>query len=458
MTLALLAVAASLAGFTAGAADGAAPAAAEARDMELVGHHDLQGRSAYQPTLHARGERVLAYVGHHAGAAPNPLTGKTEPNGTSILDVTDPARPVYLAHVPGPGAGGAQMVRVCDGATLPHGARDRVYMLRTEGNGGHAVWDVTDPRAPYLLKTVESGLSHTHKSWWDCESGIAYLVSDGRPRGWRSHRIMAVHDLSNPARPRFVRAFGLPGQEPGATGPVPAGLHGPIALGKRVYLAYGTGSDGVIQILDRERLLEGPPGGRGDRFAPTRANLLYPQVGRLDMPSFWGAHTTFPVVGMRLEELSRHGSGATRDFLLTVSEENYQGCSGPPQMAWLVDITDEARPFPVSTLRVPDPDGRFCARGGRFGPHASNESFAPRFYRKLVFLSWFSAGVRVFDIRDPFDPREVAWFIPPRPDGGVIQTNNVEVDERGYVYAVDRAGAGLHVLRLTGRAAEIVRE
>ena len=48
---------------------------AEARDMELVGHDDLQGRSAYQPTIHKQGSRFIAYVGHHGGKARNPLTG-----------------------------------------------------------------------------------------------------------------------------------------------------------------------------------------------------------------------------------------------------------------------------------------------------------------------------------------------------------------------------------------------
>jgi hypothetical protein len=35
-------------------------------------------------------------------------------------------------------------------------------------------------------------------------------------------------------------------------------------------------------------------------------------------------------------------------------------------------------------------------------------------------------------------------------------TNNVEIDDRGLIYAVDRPGGGLHVLRLTGYAKEIV--
>src|SRR6266566_9218407 len=73
----------------------------EARNMRLVGYNDLQARSAYQPTIHQQGDRYIAYVGHHGGtddipAALNPLTGKAEPNGTSIVDVTDPAHPKYL--------------------------------------------------------------------------------------------------------------------------------------------------------------------------------------------------------------------------------------------------------------------------------------------------------------------------------------------------------------------------
>ena len=33
-----------------------------------------------------------------------------------------------------------------------------------------------------------------------------------------------------------------------------------------------------------------------------------------------------------------------------------------------------------------------------------------------------------------------------------IQTNNVEVDDRGYIYIVDRANNGMHILELTGPA------
>jgi hypothetical protein len=109
----------------------------EKNNMELVGYHDLQGRTAYQPLVHKQGDRWIAYVGHHGDLLLNPLNGKQENNGTSILDVTNPKQPTYLAHIPGePGkaeAGGAQMVRVCDGSALPSADKTKVYLLRTLG-------------------------------------------------------------------------------------------------------------------------------------------------------------------------------------------------------------------------------------------------------------------------------------------------------------------------------------
>ena len=83
--------------------------------MALVGHDDLQARSAYQPTIQP-GERGIAYIGHHGGSRRNPLTGKDEQNGTSIVDVTDLKKPHIFAYIPGEAGegenGGAQMVRL----------------------------------------------------------------------------------------------------------------------------------------------------------------------------------------------------------------------------------------------------------------------------------------------------------------------------------------------------------
>src|SRR5690242_21202473 len=273
----------------------------EASNMMLVGYDDLQARSAYQPTIHHQGDRWIAYIGHHGGTDDvpdpvNPLTGKAEPNGTSIVDVTDPAHPKYLKHIPGQAgkyeSGGAQMVRVCDGKSLAKGDPNAVYMLRAVGSQGHEIWNVADPANPVPVARIGQGLKDTHKNWWECDTGIAYLVS-GAP-GWRVRRMTQVYDLSNPAHPVKIRDFGLPGQEPGSTGAVPTELHGPISTGpagNRVYFGYGTNKGGILQIVDREKLINGPK-------EPTPDNLRYPEVGRLDMLPLNGAHTTLPLLKM----------------------------------------------------------------------------------------------------------------------------------------------------------------
>jgi len=452
-------------------ATGALAQKAESRNMQLVGFHDLQGRSAYQPVIHKQGERWIAYVGHHGDHLLNSLTGKAEDNGTSILDVTDPKHPKYLAHIPGePGmaeAGGAQMVRVCDGATLPRADKGKTYLLRTLGNSAHEIWDVSDPGKPALLTTIEKGLKGTHKSWWECDTGIAYLVSG--VEGWRVRRMTQVYDLSDPAHPVFIRDFGLPGQQSGATGAAPVELHGMISTGpkgNRIYFGYGTDKDGVVQIVDREKLLSGPK-------EPTDANLLYPQVGRLDMPATNGAHTALPLLQMPIAEFAKDAKGGTRDFVMIVDEELQNECREPRQMVWIADVTTESRPFGVSSYTVPEASRHFCSRGGRFGSHSPNENQPPMYAKRLVFVAWFNAGVRALDVRDPYHPREVGYYIPATTkktdkrcvkagDGKerckvAIQTNNVEVDDRGYIYIVDRANTGLHILQLTGDARRIAR-
>jgi len=445
----------------------------EAKNMRLVGYDDLHGRSAYQPTIHHQGSRYIAYIGHHGGTpeVPRPvnrLIGQAENNGTSIVDVTDPAQPKYLAHIPGLQGhyeeGGAQMVRVCDGKTLPKGDASKTYMLRVFGGRAHEIWDVTDPAKPALLTKIVEGLKDTHKSWWECDTGIAYLVSG--VEGWRVKRMTQVFDLSDPSKPVHIRDFGLVGQEPGAAGAVPTELHGPISTGpqgNRVYFGYGTNKGGVLQIVDREKLLNGPK-------EPTAENLRYPVVGQLDMLPFNGAHTVFPMLKMRIAEFTKDKAGKVRDFVMIVDEQILNECQEARQLVFFVDVTIESRPMVVSNFSVPEASGNFCQRGGRFGSHSSNESMAPVFYKKIAFIAYFNAGVRAVDVRNPYQPKEIGYFIPSiteatdkrciKVDGvdrckTAIQSNNVETDDRGYIYVVDRANTGMHILELTGEARAI---
>ncbi len=438
-----------------------------ASNMELVGYNDLQARSAYQPIVQKQGDRWIAYIGHHGGEAMNPQTGKMEPNGTSIVDVTDPKHPKYLIHIPGEPKdrageiGGASMVRVCSGNDLPHGDKGKFYLLRDFGNSSHEIWDVTDPAKPNRITVVVSGLRDTHKNWWECDTGIAYLVSG--PVGWRTPRMMQIYDLSDPAKPVFIRNFGLPGQEPGAKGPTPGGLHGAFSTGpkgNRVYLAYDNARNGVIEIVDRDKLLNGPK-------EPTEENLKYPMISRVDLPDDMGAHNIVPMLRMTLPEFANQKFSKMKDFILLVGETTPNECNESRQMARIFDITTESKPVGVSTWTVPEDSGNFCSAGGRFGTHSTNENLTPVYANRVVFVAHFNAGVRAVDVRDPYKPKEIGYYIPAITDKTdkrcvgegasqnckiAIQTNNVDVDDRGYIYAVDRANTGMHIVELTGSA------
>ena len=449
----------------------------EQANTRLVGTHDLQARSAYQPLPVTQAGRRLLYVGHHAGEALNPLTGEIEVNGTSILDVTDPTRPVYLHHIPATGsAQGAQMVQVCSGSALPGADADKTYLLRANGNQSHEIWDVSDPSDPAFVTTVArmgrtpEGHQHTHKTWWECDSGLAYLV--GTVDGWRAPRIVQAFDLATPAAPRRVRDFSLDGVQPDTSGRVPggSGVHEVVRVGNRLYVSYGTSRDGVLQVVDREKFLHGDPRAAAP-LAPSPNGLRFPEIGRLDLPTFWGAHTAFPLLGVEIADYAPNRDQQVRDFVVLVSESVANQCQEPRHAVFFVDITDEAHPWSISTFQVPEADGGFCGRGGRFGPHGTQWYMGPPFYNRLQVFSWFNAGMRVVDVRNPFAPVEVGYYIPattPNTDArcvtinGIescktaIQTNNVEVDDRGMIYLVDRANTGLHIVELTGSAATIV--
>ena len=298
----------------------------------------------------------------------------------------------------------------------------------------------------------------------------------------------------------FLRDWALDGQQPGGTIPphftaVPS-IHGPISTGpaggavelagatsERVYFAYGTGSNGDMQIVDRTKLLP-PPWGSGVTCGSIASSLSPPactdfktaELGELIMNPDNGAHTSFPLgtytVPDFVTDTGNDDDNTTRDIVMVVSEATAHFCAEFRHLSWTVDATDEGRPQSIATAQVPAAEGAFCDKGGRFGPHATNEEFGPPFYQKLVFISYFNAGVRAFDVRDPYNPSNVAFYIPavtrntdfrcgpyqgnPNVCRQVVQTNNVATDDRGCVYIVDRANTGLHVLELEGDSQNII--
>ena len=245
--------------------DGTGRVAQSSWNMELLGYDTLDGRSTYQPLVVRQGNRYIAYMAHHAGTGINRLNGKVENNGTSLLDVTDPRNPIYLSHIPGFAgsidAGGNQMAHVCSGDVLPSNSRAEAkrkeghyYLLRSNGNSSglatptetQQIWDVTNPSAPTLLTTINATpYSNTHKNWWECDTGIAYLVANDPTQNWvhsGSTQHLKIFNLHDPANPEYIRDFGMVGRSRAQPQPGPA--RRPLARGRRRWcrLRVSTGS------------------------------------------------------------------------------------------------------------------------------------------------------------------------------------------------------------------------
>jgi hypothetical protein len=253
------------------------------------------------------------------------------------------------------------------------------------------------------------------------------------PPGFQGHIYENV-DPSDPARPRQVGGWWLEGQflDGGESGlPEGTSLHAPFVSGDLAYLAYGAAGLVILDIADPSapRLLSHLP------IAPPFNPVI-------------AAHTAVPL--------------PERGLLLLNSEAIEEGCDEPLCFAVLVDISDPASPRLLSSFPVPRPPAgadyaNFCERGGRFGHnvHQGQGNPAPLQTNDLVFLTWFNGGLRVYDIRDPRLPCEIASFLPPDPlerrgvlpKTLVVQTEDVVVDARGYIYVTDK-NHGLYALRL----------
>ena len=95
---------------------------------------------------------------------------------------------------------------------------------------------------------------------------------------------------------------------------------------------------------------------------------------------------------------------------------------------------------------------KYFERPGRFGAHNIIETVTDTGpWANLVFLTYFNAGLRVVDVSDPLAPKETGYYVPETPAGqAAIQTTDINYDERGIIYIMDRGGAGMHILEYTG--------
>jgi hypothetical protein len=138
-----------------------------------------------------------------------------------------------------------------------------------------------------------------------------------------------------------------------------------------------------------------------------------------------------------------------RNLLVVTDEATTANCDEVAKRVRVLDISDETKPKVIS--KFPEPQGDYCERGLRFGPHNVHENRPGSFISdQIIYVTYFNAGLRVVDISDAEKPKEIAYYVPHTPEGQqAIQTNDVYVAENGLIYISDRAGGGVDILELT---------
>jgi hypothetical protein len=297
---------------------------------------------------------------------------------------------------------------------------------------GVLIWSLADPVHPKLLGRYKTGGSGTHR---DGYFGGKYVhLAAGMP-GY-SGNIYVIIDISDPAHPIEAGRWWVPGQwvAGGEKATPGVSLHGPpYVQGNLAYVPFGAAG---LVILDVSNPAQIKKLGQLPFTPPFLGNI--------------GAHSALPL--------------PKRNLALVNSESIREDCNEPLNHASVVDVSNPSTPTLLALMPLPVPPRGlpykdFCQKGGRFGPHNINQHHHSPFTDhsdSLVYLTYFNAGLRVYDISDATLPKEVAWFIPPdpvhrygpQPVGSLVeQTEDVLVDTRGYIY-VSNKNQGLWILKL----------
>lgn len=358
--------------------------------------------------------RGYAYVGG---------VGLNDNEGFTAHDVRDPRNPRKVFEYRAPAGIHMHKLRIVEDGILYVNSERIPGPDGDKARAGFYIFDISDPAAPREIGFYDMPGSGPHRFGVDKQRRLAFLPNDAE--GWKK-RVIWTLDLRDPLKPEIVSIWGLPWQkaERGeeSNDPRPAEgtctLHGPPMIrGDRMFAAFWGGG---VAIIDCSSL--------------TDMKL----VGHICWsPPFVGStHTAWPI--------------GNRPYLVVTDEARAKENYWDSQFMWVVDIRQETKPIPVSTY-FPDRDTYFH-RGGRFGAHNIIEDIADHGpWANLVFLTYFNAGLRAVDVSDVLRPKEAGHYVPALPAGQkAIQSNDIGRDDEGRIYLIDRWGAGMHILEYTG--------
>ncbi len=399
------------------------------KGIRFVGHSDQGGRPDGTQVMLANGH---VFVGHMFS------------DGFSVIDVHDPRAPKPVAFVANPPNTRSHHVQVHDNILLAvQGANvwalakyneqkdyftsSLTQSFKPEASfaAGLRVYDISKPDSPREIAFLQIPGLGLHRIWW---TGGRYAYVSVQMQGFRDH-VMAAIDVSDSASPSFAGHWWLPGMKEDEEPRAPKGkrwaAHHAIVAGN---LAYGAWRDAGLTVHDVSD--------------PTHARLL--AHVNWSPPFAGGTHTPLPL--------------PERNLIVVADEATSNNCANGIAYTWVLDVRTAENPVTVSTLPTPR-EADYCAKGGKFGPHNLHENRPGTMQRSdLIFATYHNAGVRVFDISNQYQPREVAYYVPPdprslvdiRPNAAkVIQSCDVLADVNGLMYVTD-TNAGLYILQYEG--------
>ena len=396
-------------------------------NFKLIAHHQLNGFGGMGEGMSIQmapdGRRIL-WLAHESA-----------PKNFTALDVTDPHNPSLVVQTDL-----AEPYRRSNSLEVVGNLMAVAYQTQRAGQqpAGLELFDITVPERPMSLSFFDCSGPHSrgvHQLWFT-DGEFIHMASGAKdfiPTHPNDDQFYRIIDVRDPRHPVEAGRWWLPGTRQGDDAALPVRHAGDADTGfrahntnvypqrpDRAYLGY---IDGGMIVLDI-----------ADKAAPKL-------ISRWDnSPPYYGfTHTVLPLFD--------------RSLFVVSDESVMDDAADWPKLLWIVDARDEAHPVPIATCPAP-PVEVFGKRGGRFGAHNLHENVpnATSWFSDQVILgTFFNAGLRAYDISNPYQPREIAYFVPPAPPlapTGSIQLNDVLVDERGIVYTVDRNVGGLYVLEM----------
>jgi len=337
------------------------------------------------------------------------------PDGTSVVDVSDPKNPRIVAEIKIPKGIHSHKARVANGVMLVnHEITGPDEARSNKVRGGLGIYDVSDPTRPKEITKWECGGKGVHR--FTVDDRYAYISPE--MDGYIGNIVMIL-DMADPAKPKEVGRWWMPGQHiAGGEQPTWEGrehrCHHPIRMGDRLYVSYWHGGGVILDISDMSK----PKMVSSFDWSP---------------PFPWPTHSVVPIPFLI--------NG--RRYIIVADEDvaRLEPDTAPElsSFMWFLDVTDETRPVPVSTFQVAGVHGK--RNPNNTGLHQPVEVIRGT----ELPTAWFAQGLRIIDFSNPMAPKEVAHYLPDVPAGRRVCSNDVFQDDRGLIYLIDRIN-GLSIL------------